>query len=108
MGKHTNVKKVEDEPEKPTRKVYNAKELEAIKTPLKEATSFLKPLQELLSDKIETHIAAFEISYRKEKPLLMLQSLKRGLAINKEHPKILKNILHTLKVKNNPTLFKAF
>jgi len=90
--KPSNTKKPEEEPEKPVKKIFIAEELEATKTPLIEATVFLKPLQDLLPDKIETHLAAFEISYRKEKPLLMLQALKRCFAIDQKHPKVRENV----------------
>lgn len=33
--------------------------------PLEQSIKFLKPLQELASDNIETHLMAFEIYYRK-------------------------------------------
>jgi len=46
--------------------------------PLEEAIKFLVPLQLLATNRIETHLMAFEIYYRKEKPLLMLQSVKRA------------------------------
>lgn len=55
-------------------------------TPLEEAIKFLKPLQQLASNKIETHLMAFEIYYRKGKLLLMLQSIKRGWAIDRTLP----------------------
>jgi len=90
--KQGNTKKVEEEPYKPAKKLFIANELEATKAPLNEATFFIKPLQELLADEIETHLAAFEISYRKEKPLLMLQAVQRSAAIDKEHPAVRENI----------------
>ena len=90
--KPSNTKKAEEEPEKPVKKIFIAGELEATKTPLIEATSFLTPLQDLLPGKIETHLAAFEISYRKEKTLLMLQALKRCLVIDQKHPKVRENV----------------
>lgn len=45
---------------------------------LEKAIEFLRPLQLLVQTKIETHLLAFEIYFRKQKPLLMLQSLKRA------------------------------
>lgn len=54
--------------------------------PLEKACDFLKPLQLLAKDRIETHLMSFEIYYRKNKLLLMLQSLKRACRINAEHP----------------------
>uniref|UniRef100_A0A3Q4HUL6 N-alpha-acetyltransferase 15, NatA auxiliary subunit n=1 Tax=Neolamprologus brichardi TaxID=32507 RepID=A0A3Q4HUL6_NEOBR len=47
---------------------------------------FLTPLKHLVKDKIDTHLLAFEIYFRKEKYLLMLQSVKRALAIDPDHP----------------------
>jgi len=53
-------------------------ELINCKSPLEEAIKFLIPLQILAKDRIETHLMAFDIYYRKGKPLLMLQSLLRA------------------------------
>lgn len=50
--------------------------------PLEKAIEFLKPLQLLAKDCIETHLLAFEIYYRKNKLLLMLQSIKRAQTID--------------------------
>lgn len=44
------------------------------------------PLKNLVRNKIETHLLAFEIYFRKEKYLLMLQSIKRAVAIEPSHP----------------------
>lgn len=55
--------------------------LERPEKPLEEAIKFLIPLQNLLGKKLETHLLAYEIYSRKERPLLMLQSLKRALAV---------------------------
>ncbi|XP_074530472.1 N-alpha-acetyltransferase 15, NatA auxiliary subunit a [Halichoeres trimaculatus] len=54
--------------------------------PLEEAVKFLIPLKNLVRNKIETHLLAFEIYFRKEKYLLMLQSIKRAVAIEPDHP----------------------
>ncbi|XP_075872660.1 N-alpha-acetyltransferase 15, NatA auxiliary subunit-like [Nelusetta ayraudi] len=54
--------------------------------PLEEAVKFLIPLKNLVRHKIETHLLAFEIYFRKEKYLLMLQSIKRALAIEPSNP----------------------
>jgi len=53
-------------------------ELVNCKNPLEEAIRFLIPLQNLAKDRIETHLMAFDIYFRKGKPLLMLQSLLRA------------------------------
>ncbi|KAL7063445.1 hypothetical protein AAHC03_0653 [Spirometra sp. Aus1] len=48
---------------------------------LSEAARFLQPLVELSNSRIETHCLAYEIFERKEKWLLMLRSVRRGLAL---------------------------
>lgn len=50
--------------------------------PLGKAIDFLKPLQLLSSRLIETQLWTFEIYYRKNKLLIMLQALKRAFAID--------------------------
>lgn len=60
--------------------------LAKVDTPLEEAIKFLTPLKNLVKNKIETHLYAFEIYFRKEKFLLMLQSVKRAFAIDPNHP----------------------
>lgn len=62
--------------------------------PLEEAIKFLKPLQLIASDNIETHLLGFEVYYRKGKLLLMLQCLKRGQQIDPDNPH-----LHMCRVK---------
>jgi len=64
--------------------------LERPEDPLGEAIKFLTPLQTLAKNVIETHLLAFEVHLRKNKPLLMLQSLKR-----------------TYNLLNNPDALKA-
>jgi len=56
--------------------------------PLDEAIKFLKPLQQLAAKRMETHFMSFKIYFRKGKLLLMLQSLKRGYAIDKDCPQL--------------------
>ena len=53
--------------------------LERPEDPLGEAIKFLVPLQTLASDRVSTHVLAFEIYFRKKRPLLMLQSVKRAV-----------------------------
>ncbi|XP_045539538.1 N-alpha-acetyltransferase 15, NatA auxiliary subunit [Papilio machaon] len=53
--------------------------------PLEQAIKFLLPLRTLAADRIETHLMAFEIYFRKEKPLLMLQSVKRAWRLDSGH-----------------------
>nr|XP_033795329.1 N-alpha-acetyltransferase 15, NatA auxiliary subunit isoform X2 [Geotrypetes seraphini] len=60
--------------------------LAKVEAPLEEAIKFLTPLKNLVKNKIETHLYAFEIYFRKEKFLLMLQSVKRAFTIDSSHP----------------------
>ncbi|XP_028831707.1 N-alpha-acetyltransferase 15, NatA auxiliary subunit b isoform X1 [Denticeps clupeoides] len=60
--------------------------LAKVECPLDEAVKFLTPLKNLVKNKIDTHLLAFEIYFRKEKFLLMLQSVKRAYAIDPDHP----------------------
>ncbi|XP_069977834.1 N-alpha-acetyltransferase 15, NatA auxiliary subunit [Penaeus vannamei] len=62
--------------------------LEQTEDPLGEAIHFLKPLQSLAANRIQTHLMAFEIYLRKDKPLLMLQALKRALKLEENHPEL--------------------
>ena len=64
------------------------KDLERPKEPLVEAERFLKPLQLFASNRIETHLLAFEIYNRKNKYLLMLQSLKRAVKLDCKNNKL--------------------
>ncbi len=48
---------------------------------MEQAIHFLKPLQTLAKNRIQTHLLAFEIYLRKDKLLLMLQAVKRGHAL---------------------------
>ena len=61
--------------------------LERPEKALDEAARFLAPLQLLARDRIETHLLSFEISIRKKKSMLMLQSLKRASRIDSENGK---------------------
>ncbi|CAL8264380.1 unnamed protein product [Lota lota] len=60
--------------------------LAKVESPLEEAVKFLIPLKTLVRNKIETHLLAFEIYFRKEKYLLMLQSVKRAVALDPWDP----------------------
>lgn len=62
--------------------------LAKVEKPLEQAVYFLKPLQQLAKDRIDTHLLAFEIYFRKDKLLLMLQSVKRAHSLDPEHPKL--------------------
>ncbi|KAF9438279.1 N-alpha-acetyltransferase 16, NatA auxiliary subunit [Entomortierella beljakovae] len=50
--------------------------------PLAEALTFLKPLQELASERIETHLSGFNIYIRQKKLLLALKSLLKAIKID--------------------------
>ncbi|KAI8507711.1 N-alpha-acetyltransferase 15, NatA auxiliary subunit [Branchiostoma belcheri] len=43
---------------------------------------FLKPIQMFAHERIETHLLAFEVYYRRGKLLLMLQAVKRAVALD--------------------------
>lgn len=66
--------------------------------PLEKGIEFLKPLQLLATDNIETHMLAFELYYRKNKVLLMLQSIKRARAIDREDARLHLNLVKFSKV----------
>lgn len=67
--------------------------LARVEDPLEQSIKFLKPLQLLASEKLETHLLAFEIYYRKDKPLLMLQSIKRAWSLDPTHPNVHCNLV---------------
>lgn len=85
--KNQKKKKEEDEEEigGPKEELIPEK-LAKIESPLEEAIKFLTPLKNLVKNKIETHLLAFEIYLRKEKYLLMLQSVKRAYSLDPDHP----------------------
>uniref|UniRef100_A0A4W3KJG4 N-alpha-acetyltransferase 15, NatA auxiliary subunit a n=1 Tax=Callorhinchus milii TaxID=7868 RepID=A0A4W3KJG4_CALMI len=84
--KNQRKKKEEDEEEIGAQKEELIPEkLAKVEGPLEEAIKFLTPLKTLVKNKIETHLFAFEIYYRKEKSLLMLQSVKRAFAIDPDN-----------------------
>lgn len=66
--------------------------------PLEKAIDFLRPLQQLAKDNIETHLMAFEIYFRKNKLLLMLQSIKRARKIDSNNAVLHSCILKFQKV----------
>ncbi|XP_063046142.1 N-alpha-acetyltransferase 15, NatA auxiliary subunit a [Engraulis encrasicolus] len=57
-----------------------------VECPLEEAVKFLTPLKNLVKDSIETHLLAFEIYFRKERYLLMLQAVKKAFSIDPDNP----------------------
>ncbi|KAG9324170.1 hypothetical protein KVV02_007399 [Mortierella alpina] len=66
--------KVDDDPE-------GLKYIKA-EDPLGEALKFLKPLQELASERIETHLMGFEIYIRKNRLLLALKALLKSVQLD--------------------------
>lgn len=78
----------ENDPESPTKDELVPEKLERPEEPLAEAIKFLLPLQQFASKDIRTHLLAFEIYHRRGKPLLMLQSVKRALALDPADPRV--------------------
>ncbi|XP_075234659.1 N-alpha-acetyltransferase 15/16 [Lycorma delicatula] len=76
------------EPDAPQQDELIPDKLARMDDPLGQAIRFLQPLQQLCADKIETHLMAFEIYSRKEKPLLMLQCVKRAWKLDPNHPEV--------------------
>lgn len=70
------------DPEAPVLDELIPEKLERTEDPLGKAIELLKPLQLLSKGLIETHLLTFEIYYRKNKLLIMLQALKRAFAID--------------------------
>lgn len=70
------------DPEAPVLDELIPEKLSRPEDPLSRAIEFLKPLQLLVNGLIETHLLTFEIYYRKNKLLIMLQALKRAYAID--------------------------
>lgn len=77
-----NKKKNEDELDSPAKDELVPDKLARPEDPLEEAARFLQPLLTLAKDKINTHLLAFEIYYRKGKPLLMLRAIKQALVVD--------------------------
>ncbi|KFB46843.1 AGAP002284-PA-like protein [Anopheles sinensis] len=76
----------EGDPEAPQLDELVPEKLARPDDPLEKALEFLKPLQLLAKDNIETHLMAFEIYLRRNKLLLMLQSLKRARKLDPSNP----------------------
>ncbi|KAK3861210.1 hypothetical protein Pcinc_032785 [Petrolisthes cinctipes] len=90
-----------DVPDHKQNEKLDPSKLEWTTDPLGEAVHFLKPLQTLLPNKIHTHLMAFEIYLRKEKPLLMLQALKRALRLERNHPELHTCLIRFLKYRQD-------
>lgn len=76
------------EPDAPPVDDLLPQKLATVEDPLEQAMKFLQPLQEFASNRIETHLLAFEVYLRKRKPLLMVQSVKRALKVDANHPEL--------------------
>lgn len=61
-------------------------QLLATTTPLDEASKFVAPLLQLGSERIGAYILGFDVYFRKQKPLLMLQCLKKARDLAPKHP----------------------
>lgn len=72
--------------------------LEHPKDPLEKAIRFLQPLKTLAASKIDTHLLAFEVYRRKDKILLMLQSVKRAFKLDPYHSKIRDQLNQFMKI----------
>mmetsp|Transcript_28646 Transcript_28646/g.46406 ORF Transcript_28646/g.46406 Transcript_28646/m.46406 type:complete len:923 (-) Transcript_28646:67-2835(-) len=59
-----------------------------VEDPLKEATKYLKNLQEYCGDKLETHLVGFEVYMRREKLLLALRAVKKMACLAGPHPDV--------------------
>lgn len=64
------------------------KSLEHPKDPLEDAKKFLIPLKLYATERIDTHLLAFEVYRRKDKLLLMLQSVKNAMKLDPHHSKV--------------------
>merc|ERR1712071_705262 len=78
----------EKEPDAPPVDDLLPQKLARVEDPLEQAIKFLQPLQEFGSKHMETHLLAFEVYLRKSKPLLMVQSVKRALKVDANHPEL--------------------
>ncbi|KAF9575720.1 N-alpha-acetyltransferase 16, NatA auxiliary subunit [Mortierella alpina] len=75
--------------------------------PLREALKFLRPMQELAADRIETHLMGFEIYLRKNKLLLALKSLLKALDIDANHATLHEQLVRfALAVQKGASLLK--
>ncbi|EDV46699.1 N-alpha-acetyltransferase 16, NatA auxiliary subunit [Drosophila erecta] len=87
----------ETDPDAPQLDELVAEKLERTDDPLEKAIDFLKPLQHLAKERIETHLLAFEVYYRKNKLLLMLQCIRRARAVDPAHPEVHSCIIRFVK-----------
>jgi len=84
--KEANKPKTESEPDVPRLESLEPEKLARPSDPLEMACHFLRPLQTFAAQEIETHLLAFEVFVRRDKILLMLQSIKRAHDLDPHHP----------------------
>jgi len=77
-----NKKKNDEELDSPAKDELVPDKLARPEDPLEEAVRFLTPLLTLAAGNINTHLLAFEIYYRRGKPLLMLRAVKQALEVD--------------------------
>lgn len=85
---HKSRQQADCEPDAPQLDELIPDKLARVDDPLEQAKKFLQPLQTLAKDRVETHLMAFEVYYRKKKALLMLQSLKRAYKVDPTNPRL--------------------
>ncbi|XP_039295227.1 N-alpha-acetyltransferase 15, NatA auxiliary subunit [Nilaparvata lugens] len=78
----------EAEPDLPQLDELVPDKLARAEDPLGQAIRFLQPLQQLSANQVETHLMGFEIYSRKEKPLLMLQCVRRAWRLAPSHAEV--------------------
>jgi len=84
--KEANKPKTENEPDVPRLENLEPEKLARPSDPLEMARHFLRPLQTFAASEIMTHLFAFEVFVRRDKILLMLQSIKRAHDLDPHHP----------------------
>lgn len=103
---HHNKSRQQTDPdlEQPILEELIPEKLERVEDPLEQAIKFLQPLQELASDRIETHLMAFEIYIRKERTLLMLRSINRAHRLDPNNPELHSCLVRFLRHTNKSHL----
>lgn len=82
---------------------FDPKLLEHPDKPLEKAIRFLTPLKTLATRRIETHLLAFEVYRRKDKPMLMLQSVKRAQKLDPHNTKLQQQLVIFMDLIRNLT-----
>ena len=104
-NKAAQKKNNEEEVDSPAKDDLLPEKLQKPEDPLGEAIKFLVPLQLLASNCLDTHLFSFEIYYRKNKPLLMLQSIKRAMKVDPTDPRVHSCVVRLQKfVETSPDL----